>query len=90
MIDLSKQKWDFSKEDKYIFAWLEQHGFDAVLEKQYIPKMTVTVSKNGVTDKADFISGIRFDVKAYMEQFKKSFDTLCELVELRNKVGDMK
>lgn len=83
MIDTSKAKWEFSKEDKYIFNWLEENGFDAVLEKQYISKMKVTVSKNGVTDKAEFRSGDRFDVKSYMKQYGKSFELLCELQKLR-------
>ena len=86
MIDLTKQKWEFSKEDKYIFDWLERNGFDAVLEKQYISKLKVTVSKNGVTDNAEFTSGMRFDVKAYMEQYGKSFELLCELQKLKEEV----
>lgn len=83
MIDTSKAKWEFSKEDKYIFDWLEKNGFDAVLEKQHISKMIVTVSKDGVTDVAHFTSGMRFDVKSYMEQYGKSFSLLCELQKLR-------
>lgn len=86
MIDTSKAKWEFSKDDKYIFDWLEKNGFDAVLEKQYISKMKVTVSKNGVTDNAEFISGIKFDAKSYMDQYGKSFDLLCELHKLRKEV----
>lgn len=81
MIDLRNQKWDFSKEDEYIFAWLDQHGFDAVLEKQYISRMKVTVSKNGFTDETSFPSGVRFDVKSYMEEWEKSFNMLCELAK---------
>ena len=88
MIDTSKAKWDFSKEDAYIFEWLEQHGFDAVLERQSITTMKITVSKDGVTDEATFPSGRRFDVQAYMEQYGKSFDLLCELNELRRKAGE--
>ena len=79
MIDISKAKWEFSKEDKYIFKWLEENGFDAVLEKQYISKLYVIVSKDGVTDHARFESGMRYNVKAYMEQYRKSFDLLCKL-----------
>lgn len=92
MIDTSKAKWEFSKEDKYIFDWLEKNGFDAVLEKQYISKMKVAVSKNGVTDNAEFISGTIFDVISYMEQYRKSFDLLCELEKLRDmrRVGGRK
>ena len=86
MIDTSKAKWEFSKEDRYIFDWLEKNGFDAVLEKQYISKMKVTVSKNGVVDNAEFVSGVKFDVKSYMEQYAKSFELLCELQELKGKM----
>ena len=83
MIDTSKAKWEFSKEDKYIFDWLDKNGFDAILEKQYISKMKVIVKKDGVTDNAEFISGLKFDVKSYMEQYGKSFELLCELQGLR-------
>lgn len=83
MIDTSKAKWEFSKEDKYIFDWLEKNGFDAVLEKQFISKMIVSVTKGDVTDKAEFVSGMRFDVKSYMEQYGRSFQILCELQKLR-------
>lgn len=86
MIDTSKAKWDFSKEDKYIFKWLEENGFDAVLEKQYISTLHVTVSKNGVTDHPRFPSGMKYDVKSYMEQYGKSFEMLCELSKLRAEV----
>lgn len=79
MIDTSKAKWEFSKEDKYIFDWLDKNGFDAVLEKQYISKLYVTVSKDGVTDYARFESGMKYNVKAYMEQYRKSFELLCKL-----------
>ena len=79
MINTEKAKWEFSKEDKYIFEWLEKNGFDAVLEKQYVSKLYVTVTKNGVTDHARFESGMRYDVKSYMEQYGKSFELLCKL-----------
>ena len=82
MIDVSKAKWEFSKEDEYIFDWLEKNGFDAVLEKQHISKLYVTVSKDGVTDRARFESGMRYDVKSYMEQYRKSFELLCKLTQL--------
>ena len=79
MIDISKAKWEFSKEDKYIFDWLEKNGFDAVLEKQYVSKLYVTVSKDGVTDHAMFVSGMKYNVKAYMETYRKKFELLCKL-----------
>ena len=77
-MNISKTLQDALKES------FEKNGFDAVLEKQYISKMKVSVSKNGVTDNAEFISGTRFDVKSYMEQYGKSFELLCELQKLRD------
>lgn len=79
MIDTSKAKWEFSKEDEYIFEWLDKNGFDAVLMKQYINKMKVKVSKNGVTDNAEFVSGKRYDVKSYMEQYNRQFEMITAL-----------
>lgn len=76
MIVTNKAKWEFSKEDKYIFDWLEENGYDAVLEKQYLNKMVVMVMKDGITELAEFPSGKRYDVQAYMEQYHKSFEML--------------
>lgn len=83
MIDMSKATWEFSKEDKYIFDWLDKNGFDAVLEKQYISKLYVTVSKDGVTDHARFNSGMRYNVRAYMEQYRASFELLTKLQNMK-------
>ena len=86
MIDISKAQWEFSKEDKYIFDWFEQNGFDAVLEKQCISKLIVTVSKDGVTDKVSFPSG-KYDVKGYMELYGKQFELLCKLQSFQVEKG---
>lgn len=85
MINTEKAKWQFSKEDNYIFEWLDKNGFDAVLEKQYISKLHVTVTKDGVTDHARFESGMRYDVKSYMEQYRKSFELLCKISKIERK-----
>jgi hypothetical protein len=76
VIDTSKAKWDLSKEDAYIFDWLQANGYDAVLEKQYVSKMKVKVTKDGVTDLAEFPSGKRYNVQAYMEQYGRAFELL--------------
>lgn len=79
MIDISKAKWEFSPEDNYIFRWLDENGFDAILEKQGINSMRVMVSKDGVKDNAVFASGRKFDVKSYMEAYRKTFEMLCKM-----------
>lgn len=79
MIDTSKAKWEFSEEDIYIFKWLDENGFDAILEKQYISKLIVTVTKDGITDNAEFTSGKKFDVCSYMEQYRRTFEMLCKI-----------
>ena len=82
MIDTSKAKWELSKEDAYVFEWLQANGFDAVLVKQYVSKMKVTVSKDGVTDHAEFTSGRKYDVKAYMEQYGRAFEQQRRIQQL--------
>lgn len=79
MIDISKAKWELSKEEQLIFKWLEDNGYDAVLDKQFVNKIYVSVTKDGLTDNAQFLCGFKYDVKGYMEQYGKSFDLLKRL-----------
>lgn len=79
MVDISKAKREFSKEDKYILDWLNNNGFDAVLKKQRISKLYMTVSKDGVTDHAKFESRLGYSIEEYMECYRRFFELLCEL-----------
>lgn len=90
MIDISKAKWDFSKEEKYAIKWFEENGFTGKVIKQYLSKTEFEISKDGITDKFTLPQGIVFrDIKGYMDQFKRNWELLCELHELR-KEADMK
>lgn len=89
MRDTTKAKWDFSKEDEQIFDWLEKHGFDAILEKQYISKMKIRVSKNGLESVEDFPSGRVFDVSAYMGNFLQSWEMFSK-IQKRKEMSDNK
>ena len=86
MIDTSKAKWEFSKEIKYVIVWLDQNGFDAVLEKQNINKTVFSVSKSGVNDTLEITVLREKDIKKHLSNFEKSFDLKCELYELRKQV----
>lgn len=89
MIDMSKAKWEISKEEKYAAQWFEDNGFDAVLEKQYISKTIFTVTKDGVSDKWELPQGLpKINLKKVMEQFKTNWDMLCELQRLRKQVAE--
>lgn len=85
MIDTSKQKWDFSKEEEFSIKWLNDNGFDGELEKQYVSKTIFSLEKDGVKSKFELPQGIVFkSISDYMEQFEKNWEILVRLEELRN------
>lgn len=88
MIDISKAKWNFSKEETYAICWLNEHGFDGKIEKQYIIKTVFTISKDGITEKFELPQGVKFNVISYMEQFSRNWDMLCELQKLRKQTNN--
>ena len=84
MIDTTKQKWDFSKEEKYAIDYLNEHGFSGELKKQYISKTVFSICKDGIQDFFELPQGLKkMDIKKYMEQFSKNWGILVELVKLR-------
>lgn len=78
MLDLSNQKWEFNKEEKRAIEWLVENGFDVVLKKQFISKIVLEVSKNGVSDIFNIPKGIT-NIKGYMELENKKFELKCKL-----------
>lgn len=84
MIDVSNAKWDFSKEEKFVIKWFNEHDFTGKLEKQFVSKTIFTISKDGVSDKFELPQGIVFkSISDYMKQFENNWEMLCELQKLR-------
>lgn len=83
MIDTSKAKWEFSKEIKYAIEWLDENGFDSILEKQNTSKTVFFVSKGGVNDTLEITVSRERDIKKHLSNFEKSFDLKRELCKLR-------
>lgn len=83
MIDTSKAKWELSAEEQYAIEWFNQNGFSGTLDRQCISKTKFTITKDGVADKFELQSGTDYDIAAYMEQYGRSFEMLCELTRLR-------
>lgn len=79
MIDTSNAKWELTKNDTYAIKWLEENGFNVVLEKQYISKTIYTVKKNGTEDRFELPNGSNYDIAKYMEQYQKTWELLCQL-----------
>lgn len=86
MIDLSNQKWSFSKEEKYVVNWFKKHGYNLRLEKQYVSKCVFTIEKDGISDKFEVPLGKNIRISVYMAQFEKNWKLLCELRKLQNEV----
>ena len=78
MLDLSNQKWEFNKEEKRALEWLVENGFDVVLKKQFLTKIVLEVSKNGVSDIFHIPKGIT-NIKEYMALENKKFQLKCKL-----------
>lgn len=85
MIDLTNQKWDFSKEENYAVNWFKNHGYNLRLEKQYINKTIFTIEKDGVSDKFELPLGKNLHMATYMAQFQKNWEILCELRKLQKR-----
>lgn len=84
MIDTSKAKWDFSKQEKYAIDWFNTHEFDGAIEKQYVSKLVFSIKKDETTDKFELHQDISLkDMPKYMERFLENWNILCELQRLR-------
>lgn len=83
MIDLIKATRVLSNEEMYAIDWFNKHSFEGTLDRQYNRKAKLTVSKNGVTDKFELLCCADYDIAAYMEQYGRSFELLCELTRLK-------
>lgn len=83
MIDLIKATRVLSNEEMYAIDWFNKHGFEGTLDRQFPRKAKFSVGKNGVTDKFELLCCADYDIAAYMEQYGRSFEMLCELTRLR-------
>lgn len=72
MIDTKKAKWELSSQEKYAIKWFEKHGYDVLLEKQYISKTVFTVTKDCIVSRFELPQGKKnINIKSIMEQFEK-------------------
>lgn len=72
MIDLKAKVWELHPREEKAIKWLDEHGYDAVLIKQYLSKLVFDVSKNGATVKFEYPKSVT-DVEGYMELFEREF-----------------
>ena len=83
MVDLRLAKNDFSKNEKYVIKWLNDNQFEGKIVKQYVSKTIFEIEKDGIVDKFELPRGIE-NISAYMKQYKKNWNMLCELHKLNN------
>lgn len=83
MIDLRLAKNDFSKNEKYVIKWLNDNQFEGKIVKQYVSKTIFEIEKDGIVDKFELPQGIE-NISAYMKQYQKNWNMLCELHKLKN------
>ncbi|MCD8008210.1 MAG: hypothetical protein LUF68_04660 [Clostridiales bacterium] len=88
MIDLTKKKWDFSKEEQYAVDWFDKNGYNVTLKKQFISKTIFLVEKDGIEDSFELLLTIKgLNIREYMENYRKQWDMLVELRQLRAQAG---
>ena len=91
MKDVSGKIWDYSKDELFVADWLEENGFDFTIRKRFVSKTIFEVRKNDVQDELQLPQGLKsFDVESFVKQFDKSFELLCNLVELRKEASPIK
>lgn len=83
MIDLRLAKKDFSKNEKYVIKQLNDNQFEGKIVKQYVSKTIFEIEKDGIVDKFELPRGIE-NISAYMKQYQKNWNMLCELHKLKN------
>lgn len=89
MIDISDAKWDLSKEEKFVINWFDENGYTGKIVKQHISKTIFEVSKDDVTDRFELSQSVTLkNIDRYMEQFRKNWDVLCEVIRLRREIKD--
>lgn len=76
--DVTNAKWDLSQNEKYAIKWLEGNGFHGKIDKQYISKTHLTITKNGVTDYIEIPTDPNINITVYMDCCKRNFELLCE------------
>lgn len=82
MQNLDRKEWEFTQGEKYAIEWLEEHGFDVILEKRYISKDIFRVSKDGLTDKFQLpLGNHKINYCGVMDQFDKHWALLSALTE---------
>ena len=84
MTDLTQQKWEFNKTEDYAIKWLEEHGFDVVLRKQYLSKTVFEIAKDGITFFLDIPRGVKDEV-AFMKEAEKSFELHRKILKAKEK-----
>lgn len=91
MIDITNAKWDFSNEEKYVIKWFDDNGYDGKIVKQYVTKTIFEISKDGVSDRFELPQGIVItNLDGCMAQFKRNWEMLCQLQQLRKEVKERK
>jgi len=82
MNNLDKHEWTFSNGERYAIKWLEENGFEVILEKRFISCDRLTVIKNGIEYKFRLPLGDkRINYKKIMEQFENDFEIYTRLIE---------
>lgn len=80
MKNLDTKEWEFTEGEKYAIKWLEDRGYDVVIEKRYISKTIFIISKDGVSYKYHLPLGdSKIKYKGIMEQFEISFELYSKL-----------
>ena len=94
MIDITNLKKYTSELEDYAIKWFNENGFNGKVIHQWVSETAFEVEKDGVKDNfrltATMMDKRKCNIKEYMEQFKKSFDMLCQINRMKKELNERK
>lgn len=84
MIDTSKARYEFSNAEEGFIKYLNDHGFEGRVERQYVNKTVFVITRNGVTDRYELQRETNV-AAPYLKWFEQYWDLKCEVHELRKR-----
>lgn len=77
MTNLDKHQWEFSTEEKYVIDWLESNGYAVTINKRFITKDKITISKGGHSE----------DTEIPLGDHRIHYDKIVKLIDKTFKMG---
>ena len=94
MIDTTKLRKFTNDHEDYAIKWFNDNGFKGKVIHQWVSETAFEVEKNGVTDDFRLTATLqdpkKCNIKEYMEQFNRSFEMKCQIVNMKKALAEQK